>query len=224
MTLKLMLHMSAMVANKRSVLPIPERWAGTCATASPARGAAVERGAAGASSCTLTDMAPKLVCARRHMQSVDAITSCDSARYLDAYERSFAMFADAANLSQEGSSIFSACSMRCRSPHSPRSIRGRALWCVLKGARMESGTHTVSLHWLNPTGVELWSSVGELEVAAPPPNVAEMDMPLIANIDLPLDLPGAYTMRISLDSQPKADLRLQVRAPAPITPPSGMIS
>jgi hypothetical protein len=54
--------------------------------------------------------------------------------------------------------------------------------------------------------------------------VIEMDMPLIASIDLPLDLPGAYTMRITLDSEPKADLRLQVRAPAPMTPPTGMVS
>lgn len=136
----------------------------------------------------------------------------------------FAMFADAANLSQEGKlnilGVFDALQVATLPTVHPRA----SLVVRLKGARMESGTHTVALHWLNPSGVELWSSVGELEVAAPPPNVAEMDMPLIANIDLPLDLPGAYTMRISLDSQPKADLRLQVRAPVPITPPSGMIS
>jgi hypothetical protein len=136
----------------------------------------------------------------------------------------FAMFADAANLSQEGKlnilGVFDALQVATLPTVHPRAN----LVVRLKGARVDTGTHTVSLQWLNPSGVELWSSVGELEVASPPPNVNEMDMPLIASIDLPLDLPGAYTMRIALDSQPKADLRLQVRAPNPITPPTGMVS
>ncbi|MGQ0539364.1 MAG: DUF6941 family protein [Gemmatimonadaceae bacterium] len=135
----------------------------------------------------------------------------------------FAMFADAANLSQEGKlnilGVFDALQVATLPSIHPRA----SLVVRLKGARTESGTHTVSLRWLNPSGVELWSSVGELEVAAPPPNVAEMDMPLIASVDLPLDMPGAYTMRIALDEEPKADLRLQVRAPLPM-PPTGMVS
>lgn len=136
----------------------------------------------------------------------------------------FAMFADAANLSQEGKlnilGVFDALQVATLPTVHPRA----SLVVRLKGARMESGTHTVSLHWLNPSGVELWSSVGELEVAPPPPNVSEMDMPLIASVDLPLDVPGSYTMRIALDSKPSADLTLQVRAPAPMAPPSGLVS
>jgi hypothetical protein len=136
----------------------------------------------------------------------------------------FAMFADAANLSQEGKlnilGVFDALQVATLPTIHPRAN----LVVRLKGTRIESGTHTVSLQWLNPTGVELWSSVGELEVAAPPPNVGEMDMPLIASIDLPLDLPGSYTMRIALDSEPSADLKLQVRAPAQMQPSSGMLS
>jgi hypothetical protein len=136
----------------------------------------------------------------------------------------FAMFADAANLSQEGKlnilGVFDALQVATLPTVHPRA----SLVVRLKGARIESGTHTVSLQWLNPSGVELWSSIGQLDVAAPPPNVNEMDMPLIANVDLPLDEPGAYTMRIALDSHPSADLTLQVRAPAPMPPSSGMIS
>jgi hypothetical protein len=136
----------------------------------------------------------------------------------------FAMFADAANLSQEGKlnilGVFDALQVATLPTVHPRA----SLVVRLKGARIESGQHTVSLQWLNPSGVELWSSVGQLEVAAPPPNVNEMDMPLIANVDLPLDEPGAYTMRIALDSHPSADLKLQVRAPAPMPPASGMLS
>jgi hypothetical protein len=136
----------------------------------------------------------------------------------------FAMFADAANLSQEGKlnilGVFDALQVATLPTVHPRA----SLVVRLKGARIESGAHTVSLQWLNPSGVELWSSVGQLEVAAPPPNVNEMDMPLIANVDLPLDEPGSYTMRIALDSHPSADLKLQVRAPAPMPPTSGMLS
>jgi len=136
----------------------------------------------------------------------------------------FAMFADAANLSQEGKlnilGVFDALQVATLPTVHPRA----SLVVRLKGARIESGAHTVSLQWLNPSGVELWSSVGQLEVAAPPPNVNEMDMPLIANVDLPLDEPGSYTMRIALDSHPSADLKLQVRAPAPMPPPSGLLS
>jgi hypothetical protein len=136
----------------------------------------------------------------------------------------FAMFADAANLSQEGKlnilGVFDALQVATLPTVHPRA----SLVVRLKGSRIESGSHTVALHWLNPAGVELWSSVGQLDVAAPPPNVNEMDMPLIANVDLPLDVPGAYTMRISLDSHPSADLTLQVRAPAPMPPASGMLA
>jgi hypothetical protein len=136
----------------------------------------------------------------------------------------FAMFADAANLSQEGKlnilGVFDALQVATLPTVHPRA----SLVVRLKGSRIESGAHTVSLHWLNPAGIELWSSVGQLDVAAPPPNVSEMDMPLIANVDLPLDVPGAYTMRIALDSHPSADLTLQVRAPAPMPPASGMVS
>ena len=74
----------------------------------------------------------------------------------------------------------------------------------LKGSGSDIGRHTVSLRWLNPSGNELWSSLGELDVgaAAPPQQMpTEMDLPLIAAIDLPLDEVGGYTMQIALDDQ-----------------------
>jgi hypothetical protein len=42
--------------------------------------------------------------------------------------------------------------------------------------------------------------------------VMEMDMPLIAAIDLPLDAPGAYAMRIALDGEAHGEVRLVVRS------------
>ena len=138
---------------------------------------------------------------------------------------SFALFADAANLSQEGKlnilGVFDAVQVA-----SIPSVHPRAHLVVrLKGNSYDAGVHTVSLRWINPSGVELWSSEGELEVASPPSAVSEMDFPLIASIDLPLDQAGPYTMQIALDNQPHADVGLFVRtAPQPFAPPGGMLS
>ncbi len=139
---------------------------------------------------------------------------------------SFALFADAANLSQEGKlnilGVFDAVQVA-----SVPSVHPRAHLVVrLKGNSLDAGSHTVTLRWVNPSGVELWSSEGELEVASPPSPVSEMDFPLIASIDLPLDSAGAYTMQIALDRQPHADVALFVRTAPPsfTAPPGGMMS
>lgn len=124
---------------------------------------------------------------------------------------SFALFADAANLSQEGKlnilGVFDALQVGAVPVIHPRAH----LVVRLKGTRADVGTHTVALRWTNPQGEELWSSVGELNVGAPPPGVSEMDMPLIAAIDLPLDSAGGYTMQIALNDVPCAEVPLHVR-------------
>lgn len=82
---------------------------------------------------------------------------------------SFALFADAANISQEGKlnilGVFDAVQCGTLPTVHPRAH----LVVRLKGGHEDVGTHTVSLHWLNPQGTELWSSNGELNVGAPPP-------------------------------------------------------
>jgi hypothetical protein len=140
---------------------------------------------------------------------------------------SFALFADAANLSQEGKlnilGVFDAVQVATMPTVHPRAT----LVLRLKGSGADIGRHTVSLRWLNPSGSELWSSLGELDVgaAAPPQQMpSEMDLPLIAAIDLPLDEVGGYTMQIALDDQLHASVKLQVRMGAPVLPASGMVS
>ena len=141
---------------------------------------------------------------------------------------SFALFADAANLSQEGKlnilGVFDAVQVATMPTVHPRAT----LVLRLKGGGSDIGRHTVALRWLNPSGSELWSSLGELDVgaAAPPQQQmpTEMDLPLIAAIDLPLDEVGGYTMQIALDEQVHANVRLQVRMGAPVMPASGMVS
>ena len=140
---------------------------------------------------------------------------------------SFALFADAANLSQEGKlnilGVFDAVQVATMPTVHPRAT----LVLRLKGSGSDVGRHTVALRWLNPTGTELWSSLGELDVgsAAPPQQMpSEMDLPLIAAIDLPLDEVGGYTMQIALDDKVHASVRLQVRMGAPVLPASGMVS
>lgn len=125
---------------------------------------------------------------------------------------SFALFADAANLSQEGKlnilGVFDALQVG-----SLPSVHPRAHLIVhLKGTPLDAGMHSVTLRWLNPSGRELWQSTGELNVGAPPTGVLEMDLPLIAQIDLPVDEAGGYVMSIDLDGERTVDVPVQVRS------------
>ena len=137
---------------------------------------------------------------------------------------SFALFADAANLSQEGKlnvlGVFDAVQVANLPAVHPRAN----LVVRLKGSRLDIGKHSVTLKWINPSGVELWTSSGEIEVSLPPPTVTEMDFPLIASIDLPLDTSGSYVMRISLDEETRADVALQVRTAAQLAPTNQLVS
>jgi hypothetical protein len=125
---------------------------------------------------------------------------------------SFALFADAANLSQEGKlnilGVFDALQVATLPAVHPRAH----LVVHIKGTGTDIGQHTVSFRWLSPTGHELWTSTGELNVGAPPPGVAEMDLPLIAQLDLPMDSVGSYNMAIAIDGAHTIDVGVQVRA------------
>ena len=136
---------------------------------------------------------------------------------------SFALFADAANLSQEGKlnilGVFDALQVAALPAIHPRAH----LVVHLKGTGSDVGQHTVTFRWLNPNGSELWNSSGDLNVGAPPPGVAEMDLPLIAQLDLPMDNPGGYVMAIAIDGDHTVDVSVQVRTAAQMTP-NGMVS
>src|SRR3954468_20667481 len=101
---------------------------------------------------------------------------------------SFAVFADAANLSQEGKlnvlGVFDAVQVAGLPTIHPRThfiVR-------LKANGDDVGTHTLSFRWLSPVEEELWSSSGEMNVAPAPNPVFEVDLPIIAGVDLPLTL------------------------------------
>lgn len=132
---------------------------------------------------------------------------------------SFALFADGANLSQEGKlnvlGVFDAVHVGSLPAVHPRAT----LVVRLKGSVADIGNHAVTLRWKNPKGTELWSSTADLAVNAPPGHAGEMDMPLIASIDLPLDSVGDYSMMVELDGKFHAETRLHVRAGAPIVQP-----
>jgi len=134
-------------------------------------------------------------------------------RYLRSMHVAFALFADAANLSQEGKlnilGVFDALQVGTLPALHPRAT----LVVHLKGTALDVGSHKVTLNWLSPSGNELWSSEGELGVANPPQGVLEMDFPLIAQLDLPLDQSGGYVMRVGLDGDTRAEVTLEVRTP-----------
>lgn len=136
----------------------------------------------------------------------------------------FALFADAANLSQEGKlnvlGVFDALQVGQLPTVHPRAH----LVVHLKGSPSDVGRHTVTLRWINPSGSELWTSSGELNVGQPPAGVTEMDLPLIAQIDLPMDAAGAYHMSVSLDEAQSAQVPVQVRTIQQVKPVGGMFS
>src|SRR6187549_2555720 len=128
---------------------------------------------------------------------------------------SFAVFADAANLSQEGKlnvlGVFDAVQVAGLPTVHPRThfiVR-------LKANGDDVGTHKLSFHWLNPMDQELWSSSGEMNVAPAPNPVFEVDLPIIAVVDLPLNMAGQYTMQVTLDGKVTATARLLVNANQP---------
>ncbi len=132
----------------------------------------------------------------------------------------FALFADAANVSQEGKlnilGVFDALQVGSLPALHPRAT----LVVHLKGSPSDAGPHRVALQWMSPSGAELWSSDGELGVGQPPSGVLDMDFPLIAQLDLPLDMAGGYVMRVGLNGAMHAEIPLQVRSaqPQPIMP------
>ena len=137
---------------------------------------------------------------------------------------SFALFADAANLSQEGKlnilGVFDAVQVGGIPTVHPRAH----LVVRLKGGREDVGNHRVTLRWLNPGGHELWSTTGELNIGQPPVGVTELDLPLIASIDLPIDGAGEYALQIALDEEFRGQVPLQVRVGAPPMPRNTLVS
>ena len=136
---------------------------------------------------------------------------------------SFAVFADGANLSQEGKLNVLGVYDALQVGGFP-SLHPRTHFVVrLKGTMEDSGQHRLSFRWINPSDEELWSSDGELNVAPGPNPAFEMDLPIIAVIDLPLNRPGLYTMRVALDGEPTADVRLFVSSAAQVQLPAGTL-
>jgi hypothetical protein len=140
---------------------------------------------------------------------------------------SFAVFADAANLSQEGKlnilGVFDAVQVAGLPTIHPRThfvVR-------LKANGDDTGQHKLSFRWLSPYDEELWSSTGEMTVAPSPNPVFEVDLPIIAVVDLPLNVTGQYTMQVTLDGEVTATARLLVNAnqtPMVAGTPNGMVS
>lgn len=139
---------------------------------------------------------------------------------------SFALFADAANISQEGKlnilGVFDALQV-AQLP----TVHPRATMVVrIKALPDDVGRHTLAFSWLSPSGDEMWGSSGQLEVGTPPPGASELDVPVIAAIDLPIQESGTHVMRVALDGDLAAELLLHVRAGAPSMAPSsgGLVS
>ena len=129
---------------------------------------------------------------------------------------SFAVFADGANLSQEGK-LNVLCVFDALHVGGFPSLHPRTHFVVrLKGSMEDVGAHTLTFSWVNPAGESLWESDGELNVAPGPNPSFEMDLPIIAVIDLPLNMPGLYTMQVSLDKKPTAEVRLHVSGAPPV--------
>ncbi len=138
---------------------------------------------------------------------------------------SFALFADAANISQEGKlnilGVFDALQVATIPAVHPRAT----MIVRLKASPEDAGRHTLAFQWVGPSGEEIWSSSGELEVGTPPAGASDLDVPVIAAVDLPIQTSGTHVMRVILDGDLCAELVLHVRAGAPTLPAmGGMVS
>lgn len=142
----------------------------------------------------------------------------------------FALFADAANVSQEGKlnvlGVFDALHVG-QLP----SVHPRATFVVrLKAVAEDEGPHGVALEWVNPVGDLLWSSRGELVVGPAPDGANGIDVPLLAVVDLPIDVPGIYTMIVAIDDAEAArtsihvNQALETRLPLAPAAPAGLLS
>ncbi|HYW50948.1 MAG TPA: hypothetical protein VE861_10090 [Gemmatimonadaceae bacterium] len=142
----------------------------------------------------------------------------------------FALFADAANVSQEGKlnilGVFDALHVGQLPAMHPR-----ATFVVrIKAVAEDEGPHGVSLEWTSPSGELLWSSRGELVVGPAPEGAEGIDVPLLAVVDLPLDVPGVYTMIVAIDDVESARTALHVNqvleSMLPLAPPApaGLLS
>ena len=85
----------------------------------------------------------------------------------------------------------------------------------LKANGDDTGQHKLTFRWLSPFDEELWSSTGEMSVAPSPNPAFEVDLPIIAVVDLPLNVTGQYTMQVTLDGELTASARLLVNANQP---------
>jgi hypothetical protein len=131
---------------------------------------------------------------------------------------SFALFADAANLSQEGKlnvlGVFDALHVAGVPAVHPRAT----LVVRLKASPDDIGSHALSFTWISPGGEEIWSSSGEVEVHAPPVGALEVDIPVIAAIDLPIAEGGQHMMRVELDEEVEAEVMLHVHVGSTVAP------
>ncbi len=133
---------------------------------------------------------------------------------------SFAVFADAANLSQEGKlnvlGIFDALQVGAFP-----SVHPRAHFVLrFKGSGSDVGEHLLTFRWINPDGNELWSTTGDLQLDGDKESDLEMDLPVIAVVDLPMDVPGSYIMQVDLNNTPIERVRLIVNAPTGVQLPN----
>jgi hypothetical protein len=142
----------------------------------------------------------------------------------------FALFADAANVSQEGKlnilGIFDAIHMG-QLP----GVHPRATFVMrIKAVAEDEGTHELVLTWRNPDGATLWESRGELNVGLPPEGADGIDMPLLATLDLPVDRAGLFVMSVAINGTELSTTALQVTNAMPtvfpLAPgaPAGMVS
>jgi hypothetical protein len=96
------------------------------------------------------------------------------------------------------------------------AVHARCTFVVrLKASMSDLGTHQMTLQWVNPRGAVIWSSSAELAIQAPPSQSGELDMPVIVQIDLPLDVVGDYSMAVELDGKRHGEAILHVRSGVP---------
>ena len=132
----------------------------------------------------------------------------------------FALFADAANLSQEGKlnilGVFDALHAASFPAVHPRVH----LVVRLKAQAGDVGTHRLGLQVTGPGGATLLGHEAQMNIQPLPTGVSDVDIPLVQAFDLPLERPGPHAVLLLLDGRVVAQLPLTVQGAGATPGPS----
>lgn len=94
------------------------------------------------------------------------------------------------------------------------AVHARAhLVLLLKGGRTDVGSHQIGISLVDPNGHLQLDHRVMMQISEPPAGVTELEAPGLAVLDLPLPVPGRYSIVISVDGIEMERIRFAATLP-----------